>query len=97
MAIDAGAEDVKIEEGYLEVYTDLEKLEAVRQALEQQNIPIASAEISMIPNTTIELKEKEALQNLKLIEKLEDMEEVQQVFSNIDFSEEILEGLSAKD
>lgn len=97
MAIDAGAEDVKIEEGYLEVYTDLEKLEAVRQALEQQNIPIASAEISMIPNTTIELKEKEALQNLKLIEKLEDMEEVQQVFSNVDFSEEILEGLSAKD
>ena len=93
LAIDAGAEDVKIEKGYLEVYTDLEKLESVRQALEQQNIPIASAEISMIPNTSVGLKEKEAMQILKLIERLEDMDEVQQVYSNVDFSEEVLEGL----
>jgi YebC/PmpR family DNA-binding regulatory protein len=93
LAIDAGAEDVKIEEGHLEVYTDLEKLESVRQALEQQNIPIASAEMSMIPNTTVDLKEKEAMQALKLIDKLEDMDEVQQVYSNVDFSEEVLEGL----
>jgi YebC/PmpR family DNA-binding regulatory protein len=96
-AIDAGAEDVKIEEGSLEVYTDLEKLEAVRQALEEQNIPIASAEMSMIPTTTVDLKEKEAVQALKLIEKIEDHDDVQQVYSNVDFSEEVLEKLRAQD
>jgi len=96
-AIDAGAEDVKIEKGSLEVYTDLEKLEAVRQALEEQNIPIASAEMSMIPTTTVDLNEKEAIQALKLIEKLEDHDDVQQVYSNVDFSEEVLEKLRAQD
>ena len=95
-AIDAGAEDVKIEKGYLEVLTESENLEAVRQALEQQNSPIISAEISMIPQTTVELKEKEALQALKLLDKLEELEEVQHVFSNVDFSEEVLEGLRAQ-
>ena len=95
-AIDAGAEDVKVEKGYLEVLTDAEKLEAVRLALEQQNAPIISAEISMIPQTTVELKEREALQALKLLDKLEELEEVQQVFSNVDFSEEVLEGLRAQ-
>lgn len=93
LAIDAGAEDVKIEKGYLDIYTNLEKLEAVRQYLEQQDTPISSAEVSMIPNTTVELKEKEALQALKLLDKLEEMEEVQRVFSNVDFSEEVLERL----
>jgi len=92
-AIDAGAEDVKIEDGYLEVITDSDKLEVVRQALEQQNITIASAEVSMIPQNTVELKEKEAVQAIKLIDKLEEMDDVQQVFSNVDFSEEVLEGL----
>jgi len=96
LAIDAGAEDVKIEEGYLEIYTEAEKLESVRQALEQNNITITSAEISMIPQTTVELKEKEAMQALKLIDKLEDLDEVQQVYSNVDFSEDVLEGLQSQ-
>lgn len=95
-AIDAGAEDVKIERGYLEVHTELDKLEIVRQALEQKNLPIISAEISMIPKTIIELGEKEALQALKLLDKLEELEEVQRVFSNVDFPEEVLEKLRAQ-
>jgi len=95
-AIDAGAEDVKIEKGYLEVHTELDKLEAVRQALEQKNSPIISAEVSMIPKTTLELEEKEAIRALKLLDKLEELEEVQRVFSNVDFSEEVLERLRAQ-
>jgi len=95
-AIDAGAEDVKIEKGYLEVHTELDKLETVRQALEQKNSPIISAEVSMIPKTTVELEEKEVWRALKLLDKLEELEEVQRVFSNVDFSEEVLERLRAQ-
>ena len=96
LAIDAGAEDIKMEESYLEVHTETEKLEVVRQALEQNNITMISAEVSMIPQSTVELKEKEALQAFKLLDKLEELDEVQQVFSNVDFSEDILEGLQSQ-
>jgi YebC/PmpR family DNA-binding regulatory protein len=92
-AIDVGAEDVKIEKDYLEVYTNLNNLETVRQALVQRNLSITSTEVSMIPKNTVELGKKEALQTLKLLDKLEEMDEVQRVFSNVDFSEEVLEEL----
>jgi len=90
-AIDAGAEDVKIEGGYIEIYTKPEELERVRTALEPRNPPIISAEVSMVPKTTVELKEKVALQTLRLLDKLEDLDEVQHVSSNADFSDSILE------
>jgi len=90
-AIDAGADDVKIENDYVEIYTKPEELEMVRAALEQTNLPIASAELSMVPKTTVELDEKAALQTLKLLDKLEELDEVQHVSSNADFPEAILE------
>ena len=90
-AIDAGAEDVKIENGYVEIYTKPEELEAVRTALEEKKVAIASAELSMVPKTTVELDEKAALQALKMLNKLEEVDEVQQVSSNAYFSDEILE------
>ncbi len=89
-AIDAGAEDVKVENAYVEVYTKPEEFETVRAALEQENLSIASAEVSMVPKTMIELEEKPALQTLKLLDKLEEMDEVQHVASNADFSDSIL-------
>jgi YebC/PmpR family DNA-binding regulatory protein len=90
-AIDAGAEDVKIENAYVEIYTKPEELEMVRAALEQQNLPIASAELSMVPKTTVQLGEKAALQALKLLDKLEELDEVQHVASNADFPDSVLE------
>jgi len=90
-AIDAGAEDVKVESGYVEVYTKLEELEMVRSALEEKNITIASAELSMVPKTIIQLDEKAALQTLKLLDKLEELDEVQYVSSNADFPDSVLE------
>ncbi len=90
-AIDAGAEDIKVENNYVEIYTRPEELETVRTALEQKNLRIASAELSMVPKTTVELEEKAALQTLKLLDKLEELDEVQSVSSNADFSEAILE------
>ena len=90
-AIDAGAEDVKVENAYVEVYTKPEELETVRTALERENLPVASAELSMVPKTMVELEEKPALQTLKLLDKLEELDEVQNVSSNADFSDSILE------
>jgi YebC/PmpR family DNA-binding regulatory protein len=88
-AIDAGAEDVKIEEKYIEIFT--KELEKIREALVQKNIPIASAELSLVPKTVIDLEEKAAWQMLKLLDKLEEMDEVQRVSSNVNFSDSILE------
>jgi transcriptional/translational regulatory protein YebC/TACO1 len=90
-AIDAGAEDVKIENDYVEIYTKPEETQMVRETLEKQKLSIASAELSMVPKTIVELEEKPALQTLKLLDKLDELDEVQQVSSNADFSDSILE------
>ncbi|MFC2073056.1 YebC/PmpR family DNA-binding transcriptional regulator, partial [Chloroflexota bacterium] len=90
-AIDAGAEDVTVENDYVEIYAKPEDLETVRATLEQGEIPITSAELSMVPKTTLELEEKAALQTLKLLHKLEGLDEVQYVSSNVNFSDSILE------
>ncbi len=90
-AIDAGAEDVKVETSFVEIYTKLEELEMVRKALEEKNLPITSAELSMVPKTMVELEEKPALHTLKLLDKLEELDEVQRVSSNVDFSDSVLE------
>ena len=95
-AIDTGAEDVKIEDDSIEIYTKPEELEMVRTALDQNNLPIASAEPFMTPKTTIEVEEKAALQTLKILDKLEDMDDVQHVFSNVDFSDSTLEKYKAQ-
>ena len=95
-AIDAGAEDVKVENDYIEVYTPPEEMEAVRTALEQKGIAITSSEVSMVPKTVVQLEEKPALQALKLMDKLEDIDEVQNVFSNADFPDSALEMFQAQ-
>jgi len=90
-AIDTGAEDVKIEKNYIDIHTKPTELEKVREALEQKKIAVASAELSMVPKTTVELEKKAALQTLRMLDKLEELDEVQNVSSNADFSDAILE------
>ena len=90
-AIDAGADDVKIEDASVEIYTRPEDLEGLRRALEERELTIASAELTMVPKTMVELDEKAAVQGLKLLEKLEDLVEVQHVFTNANFPNEVLE------
>ena len=92
-AIDAGAEDVKEEADHIEIIASPEDFEAVRDALEQENIQIDSAEVSMVPRTAIELEEKPALQTLRLLNRLEELDDVQLVISNVNFSDEVLEKL----
>jgi YebC/PmpR family DNA-binding regulatory protein len=90
-AIDSGADDVKIEKTFIDIYTKPADLEKVREALEKQKIAVASAELLMVPKSTIELEEKAALQTLKMLDRLEELDEVQLVSSNADFSDAILE------
>ena len=80
-----------MENNYLEVYTKPEELETVRTALEQQGMPIATSELSMVPKSLVPLDEKTATQALKLLDKLEEIDEVQNVFSNADFPDAVLE------
>jgi len=89
-AIDAGAEDVKIEGTSLEVNTKPQDLEAVRKALEFKKVPISSSELSMVPKTIVKLDEKSALQALKLLDKLEELDEVQHVYTNADFPDDVV-------
>lgn len=90
-AIDAGAEDVKIENNYVEIYTKPEDLEEIRKKLKEKNIPIASAEVTMVPKSLVQLEEKAALQTLRLLDKLEELDEVQYVSSNADFLDSVVE------
>ena len=95
-AIDAGAEDVKVVDNAVEIQTSPEDLEKVRKALEQGEFTVVSAELSMVANNTIMLSERSALSTLKLLDRLEDLDDVQRVFTNADFPDEALEQYRAQ-
>jgi YebC/PmpR family DNA-binding regulatory protein len=90
-AIDAGADDVKIERTSLEIHTQPSDMEAVRKALEEKDVSVTSAELLQVPNNLIGLDEESALRSLKLLEKLEELDDVQHVFTNADFPDEVVE------
>ncbi len=87
-ALEAGAEDVREDGDSFEVITAPEDLDAVREAIEDANIPCQEAEVTMLPQTTANLQGKEAEQMLRLMEALEDCEDVQKVYTNADIPEE---------
>jgi YebC/PmpR family DNA-binding regulatory protein len=92
-AIDAGAEDAEpYTEGdeTLTVYTMASEMETVRQALEAQNLTIVSAEVTLIPKTTVDLDEKASTQALRMIERLEELDDVQNVYTNAEFNDAAL-------
>ncbi len=91
LAIDAGADDVNVDADSIEVQTDPASLESVRKALEGSGIEVENADFAMVPKVTVELDEKTAHQALKLIDALEDLEDVQRVYSNADFTDAALE------
>jgi len=89
--IDAGAEDIKVIDGSLEIHTKPEDLEGLRRALEERKLAPVSAEVLMVPKSVLMLDEKAALQTLRLMDKLEELDDVQRVFTNADFPDEALE------
>ena len=94
-AIDAGAEDVKTENGYVEIYTQPHDLEKVRKVIEEKE-HVVSAELSLMPKTTVVLEENKAVQALNFLDELEALDDVQHVFSNMDFSDTTLERLRSQ-
>ncbi len=90
MAIDAGADDVKLDEDLVEIFTRLEDLQKVKQALTDAEVPIDSAELSWIPKSMVLLDEKATLQNMRLIDELEELDDVRQVYSNLEISDEAM-------
>ena len=90
LAIDAGADDVDSSGEQVEVYTRPAELEAVRRSLEAAGVKIESAELSMTPKNTVELDEGKARQALRLVELLEDQDDVQRVTANFEIPESLL-------
>lgn len=90
IAVEAGAEDVDIGDDLIEIFTESADLHVVRDALSVQSVPVNSAELSKIPKITTSLDEKGTLSNMNLIDALEELDDVQQVYSNLDISDEVM-------
>lgn len=86
-ALDAGAEDVRLEDDAFQVFTAPEDLESVRTALLKQGFKVESASVIMVPQTLIPLEPGLARQVLKLMEALDEHDDVQQIWTNADFSQ----------
>ena len=93
--LDAGAEDMTTEEDAYEITTPPENFESVRKALELKNIKVESAEIQMVPQNTLRVEGKDAEHVLKLMEVLEEHDDVQHVFSNFDIDEKVMASFHA--
>jgi len=91
ISIDAGAEDVEVDGSLVVVYTTPNAFERVKKSVEAAGIPIASAEVSMRPSNTVRVEGEKAQQVLKLVEDLEDLDDVQKVHANFDVPEEVLQ------
>jgi YebC/PmpR family DNA-binding regulatory protein len=90
LALDAGAEDMQVEDGNFVITTALSDFEKVKKALEDAAVPLDLSEITMIPQTYVKLDGKEAQQMLRLVDTLEDNDDVQNVYANFDIPDEIL-------
>lgn len=92
--LEAGAEDVREQEKEYEIVTSASDFEAVKKALDDQKVPYLAAEITMIPKTMVRIEdEKQAQQVLRLMEGLEDHDDVQHAYANFDIPDAILEAI----
>jgi YebC/PmpR family DNA-binding regulatory protein len=94
-AVDAGAEDVIIGDDLIEIYALLEDFQTVQETLQASGVDLASAELSMVPKTTLQLPPDQTIKVMRVIEALEDLDDVQQVYSNLDITDELMEQFEA--
>jgi YebC/PmpR family DNA-binding regulatory protein len=90
IAIDAGADDFETADSTLHAYSSPDMMESVRQTLTESGASVMSSELAMVPKNTISLDEKTAKQALRLLDQLEELDDVQKVFSNADFPDEVM-------
>jgi YebC/PmpR family DNA-binding regulatory protein len=95
IALDAGAEDMQREESLFAVTTSPKDFDKVRDAIAKSGIKPVSAEVTMVPTTNVKLEGKQAEQMIRLMEELEEHDDVQHVYANFDIPEEILAAVSA--
>ena len=95
LALDAGAEDMASEGDTFDITTSLQDLEKVKKALAAKGITTASSEVTMVPSSTVKLEGKPAEQMLRLMEVLEDNDDVQNVYANFDIPESVMEAMEA--
>ncbi|MEW6244141.1 MAG: YebC/PmpR family DNA-binding transcriptional regulator [Bacillota bacterium] len=91
IALEAGAEDLVSEGDTYEVFTKPEDLEAVRESLVASGVPVAQAEVTMLPKSTVSVAEKDVEKLLKLMDVLEEHDDVQNVYANFDLPEEVMQ------
>ena len=94
VALAGGAEDVAEDGAQWQITTEPADFMALRTALEEAGIGYVSSELTMVPKTTVQPSEKEARQILRMIDQLEDNDDVQEVYANFDISEEVLEAVA---
>ncbi|HEX6508969.1 MAG TPA: YebC/PmpR family DNA-binding transcriptional regulator [Chloroflexota bacterium] len=93
-AIDAGADDVQVIDHTLEIYTEPTALESVRATLEQNGVSVVSSDSLLVPKTSMQVEDKTAEQTLRLVDRLEELDDVQNVYSNLDVSDEVAAALA---
>jgi YebC/PmpR family DNA-binding regulatory protein len=94
-ALDAGATDLRRVEKVFEVATAADEMDAVRQALEERGTPVIEAQVDMVPQSTVRVEGKDAAAVLRLIEALEEQDDVQSVYSNYDIPDEVIDAITA--
>ena len=91
LSIDLGADDFDSFDSTLQIYSPPGSMESIRATLEENQANIRSSELSRVPSHTITLDNKHAIQTLRLLDRLEELDDVQRIYSNADFSDEVLE------
>ena len=95
LALDAGANDMRRVEKAFEILTGPGEMDAVRAALEARAVPVLQAEVTFIPQSTVRVEGKDAASVLRLIEALEELDDVQAVYANYDIPDEVIDAISA--
>ncbi|USQ15046.1 YebC/PmpR family DNA-binding transcriptional regulator [Legionella lytica] len=94
VALDAGADDVSVEDGQIEVITPVEAYHSVLNALSEANLVVEQSQLTMRAQTLVPIDDESAESLMKMIDMLEDLDDVQEVYSNAEFSEKLLESMS---
>jgi YebC/PmpR family DNA-binding regulatory protein len=96
LAVEAGAEDVVIGEDMIEVISGVQEFQGVQEAITAANIEMDVAEISMIPQTTMDLDPEKGIKVMGLVDELDELDDVEKVFSNLNISDELFELYAAR-
>jgi YebC/PmpR family DNA-binding regulatory protein len=95
LALDAGATDMRRVEKAFEITTAPAEMDGVRTALEAARVPVLEAEVTLVPQSTVRVEGKDAPQVLRLVEALEELDDVQTVYANFDIPDEVIEAITA--